>query len=98
MTITISSEDKRSLKAVELAAEAGQWAKCRTRDGRKAFGVPGQSAAGHYYLTTQASCTCPDAQRHEGMACKHQLAVRLHVALVKAQQRKEVQPQPEYAF
>jgi hypothetical protein len=35
MTITISSEDPRSLKAVAIAAEAGQWAKCRTRDGQK---------------------------------------------------------------
>ena len=51
--------------------------RCRTMDGREAYGVP--SAAGHYYLTTQTNCTCPDAQRHEGMACKHQLTVRLHV-------------------
>jgi hypothetical protein len=98
VTITISSQDPRSLKAVEIAANAGQWLKCRGQDGRKAFGVPSQSAAGHYYLTTQASCTCPDAQRHEGMACKHQLAVRLHVALVRAQQRKGVKPEPAYAF
>ena len=42
MTITISSEDPRSLKAVEIAAEAGQWAKCRTRDGRKLYAVPSQ--------------------------------------------------------
>ena len=34
---------------------------------------------------------------HRGLT-QDQLAVRLHVALVKAQQRKEVQPQPEYAF
>jgi hypothetical protein len=40
MTITISSEDPRSLKAVAIAAEAGQWAKCRTRDGQKLYAVP----------------------------------------------------------
>jgi len=61
--------------------------KCRTMDGREAYGVP--SAAAHYYLTTQTNCTCPDAQRHEGMACKHQLAVRLHVALVTAQRTQK---------
>ena len=87
MTITISSTDPRSLKAIEIAAGAGQWLKCRGQDGRKAYGVPSQSAAGHYYLTTQTSCTCPDAQRHEGLACKHQLAVRLHVALARAQRK-----------
>ena len=29
MTITISSEDPRSIKAIEIAAGAGQWLKCR---------------------------------------------------------------------
>ena len=33
---------------------------------------------------TQTSCSCEDAQRHSGLACKHQLAVRFHVELVKA--------------
>ena len=47
---------------------------------------------GLYYLTTQTTCTCPDAAR-SGLACKHQLAVRLHVALARAQQhRGEVRP------
>src|SRR5438045_3412070 len=89
MTITISSEDPRSIKAIQIAVGAGQWLKCRTTDGRKAYGVPSQRVGGHYYLTTQTSCTCPDAQRHEGLACKHQLAVRLHVALVTAQQTRK---------
>jgi hypothetical protein len=35
MTITISAEDPRSIRALEIAAEAGQWIKCRTRDGGK---------------------------------------------------------------
>ena len=72
-------------QATEIAANAGQWANCHTRDGRKAYGVPGL-----YYLTDMRSCTCPDAPRHPGRPCKHQLAVRLHVELVKAQQRKGV--------
>lgn len=86
MTITISAEDQRSIRAIEITAGAGQWLKCHTRDGRKAYGVPSQSKPLTYYLVTQTSCTCPDAQRHPALACKHQLAVRLHVELVKAQQ------------
>ena len=87
MTITISSNDPRSLKAVQIAAEAGQWAKCRTRDGRKLYAVPSQHNANVRYLTDTRSCTCPDFQCHQ-QACKHVLAVRLHVALVKAQQQR----------
>jgi hypothetical protein len=81
--MTISDQDPRSLKAVEIAAGASSWLKCRSRDGQKAYGVPSQCQAGRYYLTTCQRCDCQDAQRHPGQACKHQLAVRLHVALVK---------------
>jgi uncharacterized Zn finger protein len=63
--------------------------RCRTRDGREAYGVPSPRAAGHCDLTTRTTCTCPHAQRHEGLACKHQLAVRLHVALVTAQRTRK---------
>ena len=87
MSITISSADLRSIKAIEIAAGAGQWLKCQSLFGRKAYGVPSQSAAGDCYLTTQTGCTCPDAQWHEGMTCKHQFAVRLHVALVRTQRK-----------
>jgi hypothetical protein len=85
-------------KAVEIAAGAGQWLKCRTEDGAKAYGVPSQCQAGRYYLVTCESCDCPDLQRnglsgsrigHAGIhtPCKHVLAVRLHCELVKARQR-----------
>ena len=49
MTITISAEDLRSIKAVEIAAGAGQWLRCRTADGHKAYGVPSQHTTGRYY-------------------------------------------------
>ena len=89
MTITINSDDPRSIKAIEIASGADHWLKCRTRtDGRKVYGVPSQSAPNVYHLVDQHSCTCQDAQRHPSQACKHQLAVRLHVELVKAQQSK----------
>jgi hypothetical protein len=86
MTIaTIDSKDQRSVKSVQLAADAGQWLRFRGRDGRKAYGVPSQGQTGLYYLTDLISCTCPDTRygRAHG-ACKHVRAVRLYVALVQA--------------
>src|SRR5690349_7809069 len=96
--VTISSDDPRSIKAIETAAGAGQWLKCRTRDGQKAYAIPSCSGSGRYYLVTCSSCDCPDFQRHgfsstrvgQGgahIACKHILAVRLHCELSKAQQQ-----------
>jgi hypothetical protein len=86
MTITISSDDPRSIKAIEIASGAGHWLKCRARtDGRKVYAVPSQSAPNVYHLVDQHSCTCQDAQRHVGQACKHVLAVRLYCELLKAQ-------------
>jgi len=46
MMITVSSEDPRSIKAIEIAASAGQWLKCRLADGAKAYGVPSQCTPG----------------------------------------------------
>jgi hypothetical protein len=78
--------DSRFAKAVELAAGAGQWAKVRSKDGeRKAYGIPSSKGDGRYYLVTGTSCDCFDARQHQ---CKHQLAVAIHCALVKAQQPK----------
>ena len=96
--VTISSEDPRSIKAIEIAAGARQWARCHFRDGQKAFGVPSQCQPGRYYLVTCSTCDCQDFKRHGlsdvrlGMAgahfpCKHVLAVRLYCELVKAQQK-----------
>jgi hypothetical protein len=98
MTITISADDPRSIKALEIAAGASQWLRCRAEDGRKAYGVPSHCQAGRYYVVTRDNCDCPDFQRnglsgsrigHAGIhtPCKHVLAVRLHCELVKAQNR-----------
>lgn len=76
----IDTSDSRFPKAVAIADQAGQWLKCRTPDGRKAYGVPSQCTPGRYYLVTQASCTCEDAARHPGAICKHALAVQIHCA------------------
>lgn len=50
--------------------------------------MPSQSTPGVYHLVDQQSCTCQDAQRRPSQACKHVLAVRLHVELMKAEQPK----------
>jgi hypothetical protein len=99
MTITISSEDPRSIKAIDIAAGARQWLKCHIRDGQKAFGVPSQCQPGRYYLVTCQSCDCTDFRRNglsgarrghsgEHRPCKHILAVRLYCELAKAQQAR----------
>src|SRR5437868_8525379 len=102
MSVTISADDPRTIRAIEIAADADQWLVYRDQDGHQAYGVPSQSERGRYYLVTPASCDCPDFARHgvpsatasteatELRACKHILAVRLHDELVRAQ---ELQPQ-----
>lgn len=75
----IDTSDSRFAKAVALADQAAGWAKCRTRDGRKAYGVPSSKGNGRFYLVTQTSCDCFDAQRH---ICKHSIAVQIHCARV----------------
>jgi len=78
----IDTADSRFPKAVAIADQAGQWLKCRTAEGRKAYGVPSQRTAGRYYLVTQTTCTCEDAKRHPATICKHALAVQIHCARV----------------
>jgi|SRR5215471_7447453 len=81
--VLISENDPRGAKAVAIATDAGQWLKCRTRDGRKAYGIRSSRNANHVYFVTRTSCTCFDARRH---TCKHQIAVELHCQLVAEQQ------------
>jgi SWIM zinc finger len=99
VSFTISADDPRSIRALELAAEADQWLRGRNRQGEEVFGVPSQSDPGHYYIVTRSSCDCPDfrhsaapgpgpGQPSEQRPCKHILAVRLHTELVRAQQHQ----------
>ena len=80
----IDTSDARFAKAVAIETNAGQWLKCRTPEGRKAYGVPSQRTPGHYYLVTQTSCTCQAATRHAHSICKHTLAVQIHCAPSRA--------------
>lgn len=92
--MTISSDDPRSLKAVEIAAGAAGWQRCHTDDGVCAYRIPSQADAEDWYVVTASSCTCADFVRHglvvdadEDLTgagpCKHILAVRLHRALLE---------------
>jgi len=87
MTIT-TRHDSRAEKAFQIAADAGQWLRCRTRDGRKFFGIPSQANPNRRYFVTRSACTCPDAARAPMLQCKHQLAVRLHCAAVRARRQQ----------
>src|SRR6266581_99226 len=83
MAFTIDATDARSIRAIELAATAGGWAKIRSKDGRKAYGIPSASLPGRLYIVTADSCDCADARQH---VCEHRRAVKLYSELVKAQQ------------
>jgi hypothetical protein len=74
--------DPRGAKAVAIATDAGQWICCKTRDGRKAYGIRSSRNENQVHLVTRTSCTCYDARRHD---CKHQIAVRLHCELAAEQ-------------
>jgi len=66
MTITISADDPRSIKALEIAAGASRWLKVRSHDGELGFAIPSQCAKkdGLYYLVTASECDCEDFKRH----------------------------------
>ena len=83
MTITVSTADPRSLKALALLEGADRWQKGHTKDGRSFYAVPSQSGTVLHMADTRA-CTCRDFERRQE-ACKHVLAVRLHVARLQAQ-------------
>jgi hypothetical protein len=94
MTFTISADDPRTIRAIEIAADADQWLSYRGRDGQDTYRVPSQADASRSYLVTPSSCDCADFRQNEQpdadepRACKHMLAVRLYRELVKAQERQ----------
>ena len=76
MTITVSTENPRSCKALALLEGADTWLKIRRKsDGAKFYVIPG--SAGHVYWTNCGECSCPDNQ-HRGVECKHITAVKLY--------------------
>jgi hypothetical protein len=79
MQITISTENPRSLKALQLTAGAADWL---TLPGG-GFGIPSQRHDGAFYAADSSTCTCPDAT-YRSSECKHILAVRLYAVLQQA--------------
>lgn len=96
MVITLDTSDARTVKAIEIAAEAGQWARCKTANGTKMFGIPSSKNSLHLYLVTLTSCSCEDFKRRD-LPCKHIMAVNLHCALKKATQPRKFTPTREDA-
>ncbi len=74
MTVTISPDDPRSVRALAVLATADRWVKGHTKDGRPFFVIPGSN--GRVYWTDTRDCTCPD-RRERDETCKHIRAVRL---------------------
>jgi uncharacterized Zn finger protein len=94
--MTTTDIDPRQLRADSILANAGQWLRIRTKDGRPlAFGVQSTTDPNRVYLTTPRACTCPDAAR--GHHCKHSRAVAAYVERRRAEQEVIRQSEP-YAF
>ncbi|MBV9544598.1 MAG: SWIM zinc finger family protein [Chloroflexi bacterium] len=85
MSVTINADDPRTIRAIEIAAEADHWLSGRNPQGEDVFGVPSQHDPRHYYIVTRATCDCPDFRNHGTEPCKHVLAVRLHEELLRAE-------------
>jgi uncharacterized Zn finger protein len=89
VSITISADDPRSIRAIEIAANASQWRVTRDAEGRQLFRIPSQTRSGVMYVVTESSCTCADflhgIDTDDEHVCKHVLAVRLYCELVRAQ-------------
>jgi uncharacterized Zn finger protein len=91
-----TTTDPRQFRADSILANAGQWLRVRSKDGRPlAFGVQSSSDPNRVYLTTPQACTCPDAAR--GHRCKHSRAVAAYVERRRAEQEVIRQSEP-YAF
>jgi hypothetical protein len=73
---TIDLADERTRRAIVIAADSGQWARCTTRDGRRLFAIP-SSKPNQRYLVDAETCTCPDATFKPWRDCKQVIAVRI---------------------
>jgi predicted nucleic acid-binding Zn finger protein len=90
MTITVSTTDARTAKALELLGGADRWLKITSKaNGRRYYVVPGSNGA--LYWANLVECTCPDHARR-GIRCKHIIAVALHVSRVNIARRLAPRP------
>jgi len=75
-TITISTDDARSVRALAVLATAHRWTHAtRKSDGREFWIIP-SSDGGRVYYADARNCTCPDSGRRL-LVCKHSRAVEL---------------------
>ena len=95
MTIVVSTDDRRSLKALALLEAAGTWQKGRTRDGRSFYAVPSQGTPGLLHMADTRACSCRD-YRERRQPCKHVFAVRLQVARLKLAGAPANKPAPRH--
>jgi hypothetical protein len=79
MNVTLSTDNPRSLKALQLTAGAEDWLALPGGG----FGIPSQRNDGAFYAADCTSCSCPDFQ-YRRETCKHQLAIRLYAVLKAA--------------
>jgi predicted nucleic acid-binding Zn finger protein len=88
VTITVSTADKRSVKALAILATSDRWIRGhRKADGRSFWAVPSASDPSRVYMVDTRECTCPDFI-HRGATCAHILAARLRVAQLNAERPK----------
>ena len=102
MTVTVSTTDKCSLKALKVLEGADLWQRGHLKDGnRPFFAIPSIKDASRLYMTDARDCTCPDRTRRQ-VDCCHMLAVRLWLAREQAPKPKQspkpaAKPAPTYA-
>ena len=94
MTITVSTTDPRSPKALAVLETADRWQRGHLKgSGRSFFAVPSSADPTRLYLADARECSCPDF-RHRAQCCKHILAVRLWLARRKPEERPRRRSQP----
>jgi hypothetical protein len=97
MTITVSTADPRSVKALALLEGAARWQKGHTHDGRSFYCVPSATVPGLLHMASTRDCSCKDRE-HRGVDCCHMLAVRLHVARLGAERQATPKAKPAPVF
>jgi hypothetical protein len=83
--MTINDQDPRS-RRWSKSPPVRPMAHAQDDRGRRAFRFPNQRLAGGWYLVDVQRCTCIDFTRRQ-LACKHVMAARLHIALLKSSHR-----------
>jgi hypothetical protein len=96
MSVTSTAADPRTVDALGLAVRSGSWAKARTMDGQKFYGIESRTRPGLLHLADTQACTCED-HKYRGAVCAHIVAVRLHVEQVRCKQALEAKRRTRHA-